>query len=139
MSKTITGGCLCGEIRYECQGEPLRSFICHCTDCQQFTGSVFAAVLIFPKESFRILSGTPNGHTVTAESGNKVEREFCGKCGASLFEVLEKRPDFIAVSAGSIDDKAAFKPSYQVWTQSQVDTIRVNDDLQKFEKSSNIS
>ena len=138
MSKTITGGCLCGEIRYECQGEPLRSFICHRTDCQQFTGSVFAAELVFPKESIRILSGTPKGHAVTAESGNKIERQFCGKCGAGLFAVLDKRPDSISVQAGSIDDKAAFKPSFQVWTRSQVDAIRVNDDLKKFEKSSNM-
>ena len=47
MSATITGGCLCGEIRYKCQGEPVHSFICHCTDCQQFSGSAFAAALIF--------------------------------------------------------------------------------------------
>ncbi len=135
MPETNTGGCLCGEIRYECQGEPVVSFICHCTDCQQFTGSVFAAVVIFRKESFRILSGTPTKFAVTAESGKKVEREFCSKCGASLFEVLEKRPDFIAVAAGSFDDKAAFKPARHIWTKSQVATIQVNDDLPKFEKS----
>jgi hypothetical protein len=135
MLETITGGCLCGEIRYECQGEPVSSFICHCTDCQQFTGSVFAAVLIFRKEFFRILSGTPTNFAVTAESGKKVEREFCSKCGASLFEVLEKRPDFIAVAAGSLDDKGVFKPARHVWTKSQVATIQINDDLPKFEKS----
>ena len=135
MSEKIIGGCLCGEIRYECQGEPVSSFICHCTDCQQFTGSVFAAALVFQKESFRLLSGTPTKFAVTAESGNKVEREFCSKCGASLFEVLEKRPDFIAVAAGSLDDKAVFKPARHIWTKSQVSTIQVNDDLPKFEKS----
>ena len=135
MSETITGGCLCGEIRYECQGEPVSSFICHCTDCQQVSGSVFAAASIFRKESFRMLSGTPNGHTVIAESGKKVEREFCGKCGSSLFEILEKRPDFIAVAAGSLDDKAVFKPARHIWTKSQFATIHVNDDLPKFEKS----
>ncbi len=126
---------MCGEIRYEFQGEPVVSFICHCTDCQQFTGSVFAAALFFPRESFRILSGTPTKFAVTAESGKKVEREFCSRCGASLFEVLEKRPDFIAVAAGSLDDKTVFKPARHIWTKSQVATIQVNDDLPKFEKS----
>ena len=135
MSETIAGGCLCGEIRYECQEEPASCFICHCTDCQQFSGSVFSTALIFRKESFRILSGTPTKFAVTAESGKKVEREFCSKCGASLFEVLEKRPDFIGVAAGSLDDKSVFKPARHVWTKSQVTTIQVNDDLPKFEKS----
>jgi len=135
MPETNTGGCLCGEIRYECQGEPVVSFICHCTDCQQFTGSVFAAALFFPRESFRMLSGAPTKFAVTAESGKKVEREFCSKCGASLFEVLEKLPDLISVAAGSLDDKAVFKPARHIWTKSQVATIQVNDDLPKFEKS----
>lgn len=135
MSETITGGCLCGDIRYECQGEPLSSLICHCTDCQQFSGSVFAAASIFRKEAFRILSGNPTKYAVTAESGYKNEREFCSKCGASLFEVLEKRPDFIAISAGSLDDNAVFKPARHIWTKSQMPNIQVNDDLPKFEKS----
>jgi len=135
MPESIAGGCLCGEIRYEIQAEPTVSFICHCTDCQKFTGSVFAADLFFPRESFRILSGAPTKFTVTAESGKKVEREFCGKCGASLFENLEKLPDLIAVTAGSLDDNSVFKPARHIWTKSQVATIQVNDDLPKFEKS----
>ena len=135
MSETITGGCLCGEIRYECEREPVSSLICHCTDCQQFSGSVFATALIFRKEYFRILSGTPTKFAVTAESGYKNEREFCSKCGASLFEVLEKRPDFIAVAVGSLDDKSVFKPARHIWTKSQIEAIKVIDDLPKFEKS----
>jgi hypothetical protein len=135
MPETITGGCLCGEIRYECQGEPVVSFICHCTDCQQFTGSVFAAALFFPRGSLSMLSGAPTKFAVTAESGKKVEREFCNKCGASLFEVLQNLPDLISVAAGSLDDKAVFKPARHFWTKSQVATIQVNDDLPKFEKS----
>jgi hypothetical protein len=30
----ITGGCLCGAIRYACDAEPLGAYLCHCTDCQ---------------------------------------------------------------------------------------------------------
>jgi len=82
-----------------------------------------------------MLSGAPTKFAVTAESGKKVEREFCSKCGASLFEVLEKLPDLILVAAGSLDDKAVFKPARHIWTKSQVATIQVNDDLPKFEKS----
>ena len=134
MSKTITGGCLCGEIRYECEGDPVRAFICHCTDCQRFTGSAFSPELFFPKESFRLLSGTPSGHTVAAESGNSMERQFCGRCGSSLFCILEKLPNLFSVNAGSLDDKTVFKPSLQVWTRSQMGKFAVSDDLEKFEK-----
>jgi hypothetical protein len=136
MAQTITGGCLCGEIRYECHGEPLRSFICHCTDCQQFSGSVFSAEVVFPKESVQIQTGTPKGHSVVAESGHRIERQFCDQCGSSLFCVLEKRPTSISVQAGTLDDKSIFQPSSHVWTQSRVKTLRIDDDLEWFERSS---
>lgn len=139
MSEPITGGCLCGEVRYECHGEPLRAFICHCTDCQRFTGSVFSAEVIFPRESLRILTGTPKGYSVIAESGNKIERQFCGRCGSGLFAVLDKRPTSVSVQAGTLDDKSKFKPSFHVWTRSQVKTVRINDELKTFDRSSNMN
>ena len=134
MSKPITGGCLCGEIRYESQEEPLDAYICHCIDCQRFTGSAFSPELRFLKESFRILSGTPSGHAITAESGNLIELQFCSHCGASLFAVMEKYPDSISVNAGSVDDKMVFKPRRHVWTRSQMGEIQIHDDLEIFEK-----
>jgi len=139
MSEPITGGCLCGEIRYECRGDPLRSFICHCTDCQRFSGSLFSAEVVFPKESLRIITGTPKGDSIIAESGHRVERQFCGRCGSSLFAFLDKRPTSVSVQAGTLDDKSIFKPTSQVWTQSQVKAVRINDDLAKFERSSGSS
>lgn len=135
MPKLITGGCLCGEIRYECQEEPSVAIICHCIDCQRFTGSAFAPELRFSKASFRIVSGTPSGHVVAAESGNSVERQFCSRCGASLFAVLDKYPDVISVHAGSLDDTTLFRPRFQVWTRTQMDGIRVNDEIETFKKS----
>ena len=43
---TITGGCLCGKIRYRADAEPAFVGLCHCRDCQKFTGSAFAAVIV---------------------------------------------------------------------------------------------
>ena len=40
---TRTATCRCGQLRAECQGEPVRVSVCHCLDCQKRTGSVFAA------------------------------------------------------------------------------------------------
>jgi hypothetical protein len=52
-----------------------------------------------------------------------------------LFTVLEKYPDVISVNAGSLDDTTLFKPHFQVWARSQMDGIRVNEDLKTFKKS----
>ena len=50
---TITGGCLCGKIRYHADAEPAFVGLCHCHDCQKFTGSAFAAVIGLPKAAPR--------------------------------------------------------------------------------------
>ncbi|HVU27435.1 MAG TPA: hypothetical protein VHG71_06825 [Verrucomicrobiae bacterium] len=38
MKLPSTGGCVCGEIRYECDSRPLTMLKCHCRDCQRVSG-----------------------------------------------------------------------------------------------------
>ena len=45
----IEGGCLCGKVRYSAKGDPVFVGVCHCKDCQKFTGSAFSVVLGLPK------------------------------------------------------------------------------------------
>ncbi len=35
----LTGGCHCGAIRYEVEGEPLTHALCHCSDCRRHSGA----------------------------------------------------------------------------------------------------
>jgi hypothetical protein len=39
--KCYTGGCLCGSLRYEAEGEPLFTGHCYCADCRKASGSGF--------------------------------------------------------------------------------------------------
>ena len=50
----IAGGCLCGKVRYSASGDPVFVGVCHCTDCQKFTGSAFAVVVGLPKSALTI-------------------------------------------------------------------------------------
>jgi hypothetical protein len=54
MKVPFTGGCLCGTIRYECSVEPIVMGNCHCRDCQQATGSAFAAALLVLRDAVTI-------------------------------------------------------------------------------------
>src|SRR5215472_2409820 len=47
----IKGGCLCGAVRYTAEAEPTSATVCHCRDCQKFTGSAFAALVRVTKEA----------------------------------------------------------------------------------------
>ena len=67
----IDGGCHCGYITYEAEADPQKPFICHCTDCQQLSGSAFRIGIRVASDDFRMLSGEPTIYAKTAESGAK--------------------------------------------------------------------
>jgi hypothetical protein len=50
----IKGGCLCGAVRYTAEADPTSATVCHCRDCQKFTGSAFAALIRVAKEAMTI-------------------------------------------------------------------------------------
>ena len=45
----IKGGCLCGAVRYTADADPTSATVCHCKDCQKFTGSAFAVLVRVPR------------------------------------------------------------------------------------------
>ncbi len=51
---TIIGGCLCGKVRYTVSGEPAFGGLCHCRNCQQYTGSAFETIVAFPAASINV-------------------------------------------------------------------------------------
>ena len=119
MTETITGGCRCGDVRYECVPIPDMSFHCHCRDCQSATGSVFATVAGTTKAGFDILKGDVKAYTVEAESGKEVTCEFYTNCGSPLFSYAEILPEVVFVKAGIMDDASWLKPGMACWTSSQ--------------------
>ena len=78
----IKGGCLCGAVRYTAEANPTSATVCHCRDCQKFTGSAFAALVRVPKEALTI-AGTLKTFRSIGGSGNPILRHFCPECGSS--------------------------------------------------------
>jgi hypothetical protein len=115
---TLLGGCLCGAVRYECSGEPAISALCYCTDCQHATGGAFSAGFMVPKESFKLLKGELKSHEITADSGNKVGRNFCPTCGSPVMNQFTAMSAFVEVAAGSLDDVTRYKPMISIFTSS---------------------
>ena len=81
----VDGSCHCGKIRFEAEVDPGKVVICHCTDCQTLSGTVFRTVVPAIEGTFRILSGTPKVYVKTGESGNKREQTFCPDCGTPIY------------------------------------------------------
>lgn len=117
MSRTITGGCACGAIHYECSAEPIVMLNCHCRDCQRASGSAYAAIVVAPKAAVTI-QGEPRYHKTDGQPGKAVERGFCPNCGSPLFVKLERLPDILALQAGSLADPSHFQPKLDSFVSS---------------------
>ncbi|KAJ9662628.1 hypothetical protein H2198_001300 [Neophaeococcomyces mojaviensis] len=102
-----TGSCLCGDIKYEYTGDPAVTALCHCTDCQKWTGAAYTSNAVVPRTNFRVTSGTPKTWDVKGDSGKINKHFFCGQCGSSLYTELEVMPDVTCVKSGGLDGGAA--------------------------------
>ncbi|MDA8416521.1 MAG: GFA family protein [Betaproteobacteria bacterium] len=133
MNQIITGGCLCGTIRYKCHDEPVFSGNCHCRDCQRTSGSAFAPAMFFQESVVEIIGDTKSYEAI-ADSGNKIWRLFCPNCGSQLFSKLQMLPSMIGLRAGTLDDPSVFQPKMDMYTSSASHWDFMNPTLPKFKK-----
>lgn len=99
------GSCLCGAIRYEAAGEPLRVGICHCHDCRRESGSAFTVFAVWPRDHFRF-KGEPKVHA---------GRGFCPTCGSRLFNLSDTEAE---IRTGSLDSAPTdLAPQYEIWVK----------------------
>jgi hypothetical protein len=108
----ITGGCLCGRVRYSVEGEAKLSAVCHCRSCQRYTGSAFEPLMVFPTETVKV-EGELKTYDDPGDSGNFVHRQFCPNCGSSLMAEVDVMPGVRVVLAGSLDDPAVFQRAWK--------------------------
>ena len=118
MSGTRTGGCLCGAVRYESEGDPLFSLQCHCRDCQRSSGTAYIAAIRVPAAGFRITRGMPKRYVAKADSGNEITRVFCGDCGSPLYVQVSTRPDIVGIRVGSLDNPSGFRAEADIFVKS---------------------
>lgn len=127
----ITGGCQCGALRYDCSAEPLFAGNCHCRDCQKATGGAYVPAFAVPVNAVNI-AGTVKYYESRADSGHTFSRGFCPTCGSRVFGKSSGFPQFILITAGSLDDPSRFKPAMDFFTASAQSWDHMNPALAKF-------
>jgi hypothetical protein len=126
MRLPLEGGCLCGSVRYRINGEPRNTDYCHCRMCRRAGGAPVVARLIVADAAFSWTKGAPAVYRSSAAA----ERLFCPDCGAQL--ALRDEPDYLDVTLASLDDPAAVRPSYHIWTSSRIAWFETADDLPRY-------
>jgi hypothetical protein len=111
MNQPITGGCLCGAVRYEVDGKLRDIITCHCEQCRRSSGH-FVAATACRRPHFKLLRQDCL-QWYSAVPGYR--RGFCNVCGSSLFfeEVGGER---ISIAAGSLDAPQGLLIAAQIYT-----------------------
>lgn len=131
-----TGQCLCGEIKYEFPNAPAMSGVCHCRNCQRQAGSAFSTLAGVPRAEFS-MTGEPKLYTDSdTDSGNTVERYFCGNCGSPIYSALPGQPDMLFLKTGTLDDTSGFTPMFHVWCSTKQNWVELPEGVPQMEKQS---
>ena len=129
-----TGGCLCGAVRYEAEGEPTFSGHCYCEDCRKASGSGFIPFMGFPATALRI-SGRTRISISKAANGNEAVRNFCEACGSLVFGGIVGTHASHTIYAGSLDEPSRFRPTIAIFTRNRPSWAMIPPGLTVFERA----
>ena len=121
----ITGGCMCGVVRYEATEPPQGVGYCHCRMCQKWTGNLFHSYAAFRGAAFRITQGEPKFYKSSAWA----ERGFCGNCGTQVCDRYLKGVDHLFATIGSLDHPEDWPPNIHYGVEGQIPWLTIDDGL----------
>jgi hypothetical protein len=110
----MTGGCVCGQLRYAINAEPIFSAVCHCKTCQKQTGTAFRIVVAVPQPAVSI-QGSAKTYTRAGDSGQQVVNRFCPDCGSTVVIEPAALPGTAIIPAGTLDDTSWLKPTMEIY------------------------
>ena len=111
----ITGGCLCGQVRYSADTEPAFVGVCHCKNCQKGNGSAFSVEYVG-----------------SGDSGNSTSKKFCPECGSPITVEAGMMPGVTMVEVGTLDDPAVAQPSMHIYCRSKMEWVPIPEGVGAF-------
>jgi hypothetical protein len=124
-----TGGCLCAHIRFRIDADPVGARYCWCHDCQRIASGSATVNILFPGEHVHY-DGELSTFEMIADSGNRVQRGFCPKCGSQMYSTtLEPTGLPIRVRVGTLDNPELLAPQAIIWCASAPSWALLDPDI----------
>ncbi len=126
-----SGGCHCGAVRYDVEGEPQHVALCHCSDCRRSAGAPMVSWAAFAEDELKLTQGEP----VNFNSSGSAMRSFCGTCGTGLFyRNAEFLPGIVDIQSVTLDDAQALPPGAHIQVAERLHWMDSLDALTQFER-----
>ena len=130
----LTGGCLCGAVRFEVTEPLVSSGYCHCTRRQRRTGTAASPGARIAPGSLRVLAGEEHIRAYEPEDG--FAKVFCTACGSSLWSRSQEDPDVYSIRLGAFDGDPGIRPTYRQFVAYAAPWEPIPDDgLERFPES----
>lgn len=128
-----TGGCYCGDIRYEFEGDALFKMQCHCRECQYVTGGGPNYIMGVSEAGFKFTKGTPKEFTRT-DLEKPVTRLFCGHCGTAIGTKSPNAKGIVIIKVGTLDDPSTYMAQAAIQTADKQPFHHIPDGMPAFER-----
>jgi hypothetical protein len=125
----LTGGCLCGAVRYRLDAAPFDAGYCHCTTCRRASGAPVLAFASVPRALFMVTRGEPRSRP----SSSFGERWFCGDCGTPLAMLVAHQPETIDFTIGSLDLPELVRPAFHLFFGEHIRWFNPSDTFPRHE------
>ena len=134
---TMTGGCMCGAVRYETSGEPFSVAHCHCHSCRKHTGAPVVTLAGYTRKQV-----TFSGDKRTFyESSPGALRAYCKKCGTPLTWEGDSGDlgPIVELHLSTFDDPEALVPTAHAFYPERISWFDIADDLPRYEGFAELS
>lgn len=105
----ITGGCMCGGVRFELSEPLLGALYCHCKRCQRRTGTGVSVTALTSPGSLRFTAGAGLVRSWDPGDGGWA-KGFCTACGGQLLTTSPDSPGMVAIRMGALDGDPGIRP-----------------------------
>jgi hypothetical protein len=129
----MTGGCLCCNLRYAADTEPIFSAVCHCKTCQKQTGTALRIVVAVPRPAVA-LQGVQKTYARMGDSGQQVINRFCPNCGSTVVIEPAALASITIIPAGTLDETSWLKPTMEIYCDDAQSWVQLGGGMQRFSK-----
>ena len=137
----LSGGCLCGSIRYSILQQPILAYTCNCRFCQKDTGTAYRSALAILNKHVELTGKDFSVYTYkSVEHGRELYKNFCPNCGTTISLKTERFPERQVIMIGTLDDPSQIELSTHMFAEEAFDWVefpkdhvvyprhRINDD-----------
>lgn len=133
MPAPYRGHCLCGDVHYVLQAEPLTLYACHCTDCQRRSAGALRLSMWVMRDQLQLAAGTPALRESVLGSGRRRVSRACARCDTDLWTEPPERPTLAILRPGTLEDARAFEPVAHLFVRSKLPWLAIPEHAARYD------